>query len=122
MTYPPPDPDDAATFDEIEAAGLDGTLRSLPPRLDTAAAIEAAIDAGHRVFWATLNYEVIKDSVPQYLIWSRFNDYYIGLTDIRGNLRAGEVGQFFTVSDDVLRDYPTHEEVQRVRRAHLGNR
>lgn len=121
MTYPPPDPADALTFDEVEAAGLDGTLRTLPPRLDTAEAIKAAIDSGIRVFWATLNYEVIKDDIPQYLVWSRFNDYFVGLTDIRGDLRAGEEHQFFTASEDVLRTIPTYEEVKRAR-DQLGHR
>lgn len=115
MSFPPPDPAHALTFDEVELAGLDGTLRTLPPKLDTAEAIKAAIDAGYRVFWATLNYEVIKDDIPQYLVWSRFNDHFVGLTDIRGNLRAGEERQFFTVSEDVLRTLPTREEVKRAR-------
>ena len=51
-----------------------------------ASQIKSAIDCGCRVVVADTdeNYEVIKDSCGQYLIWSKFNDNYIGLTHMDG--------------------------------------
>ena len=71
--------------------------------------IKQAIADGHRVFWATLNYEVIKDSIGQYLIWSRFNDHYIGLTWRDEVTLNGEEHQFFIHDDPSLR---THEQMK----------
>ncbi len=48
--------------------------------------IKQAVKSGHRVFSDTTNYEVINDSVGQWLIHSKFNDHYIGL---HGNLEKG---------------------------------
>ena len=42
--------------------------------------IKAAVEAGHKVYWKNKAYEVIKDSVGQWLIRCNFNDYCIGLT------------------------------------------
>lgn len=57
--------------------------------------IKKAVRTGHRVFWATSNYEVIEDSIGQWLIWSHFNDHYIGLTWQDGRTVNGEPEQFF---------------------------
>ena len=46
--------------------------------------IKEAVDKGFTVHVDTDNYVVIKDSVPQYLIHSRFNNHYIGLHGMKG--------------------------------------
>ena len=77
--------------------------------------IKEALAAGHRVWWATLNYEVIKDSIGQYLIWSRFNDNYIGLTWMDGITVNGEPDQFFVydpTGPQARMHYPTHEQMK----------
>lgn len=57
--------------------------------------IKAAVDAGKPVFWANLNYAVIKDSIGQYLIHSKCNNYYIGLTWRDGVTLNGKEEEFF---------------------------
>jgi hypothetical protein len=42
--------------------------------------IKTAVNNGMQVHWATDNYVVIKDKFHQYLIHSRCNDVYWGLT------------------------------------------
>ena len=42
--------------------------------------IRDAIDAGKTVYWHHDGYQVIKDSIGQYLIKCLWNDYCIGLT------------------------------------------
>ena len=69
--------------------------------------IKLAIATGKRVFWATLNYEVIHDSIGQWMIWSRVNDHYIGLTWTDGTTVNGEPEQFFIHNDPSIR---THAE------------
>jgi len=61
----------------------------------TLAQIKQAIDEGKTVHWATTNYVVIKDSVPQYLIHSQCNDNYIGLTQLDGVTLNGREEDFF---------------------------
>jgi len=80
--------------------------------------IKQAIADGHRVWWATLNYEVIKDSIGQYLIWSRFNDNYIGLTWRDGVTVNGEPEQFFIFDPTGIaaREYPTHDQMKEARK------
>lgn len=72
--------------------------------------IKQAIADGHRVWWSTLNYEVILDNIGQYLIWSRFNDNYIGLTWRDGITVNGEEHQFFIHDDPTLRTYEQMKE------------
>jgi hypothetical protein len=57
--------------------------------------IKQAIDEGKKVYWSNLNYEVIKDSIGQYLIHSKFNDHYIGLTHRDGTTLNGKPEEFF---------------------------
>ena len=49
------------------------------------------------VYWHYDNYEVIKDSIGQYLIHSKFNDYYIGLTHSDGKTMNGKEEDFYEV-------------------------
>jgi hypothetical protein len=57
--------------------------------------IKKAVDEGKKVYWLFLNYEVIKDSIDQYLIHSKFNDHYIGLTHRDGTTLNGKPEEFF---------------------------
>lgn len=56
--------------------------------------IKAAVDAGKKVFWSNLNYEVIKSS-DSYLIRSKSNNHYIGLTWRDGTTLNGREDEFF---------------------------
>jgi len=58
--------------------------------------IKDAIARGRTVHWANRGYEVIRDSVPQYLIHCTMNDSYIGLTHMDGETMNGEEKQFFS--------------------------
>ena len=58
--------------------------------------IKLAIKEGKQVFWSTDNYEVIHDSVGQYLIHSKCNDHYIGLFWNDGKTLNGKEAEFFT--------------------------
>ena len=42
--------------------------------------IKKAIEQGYKVFWKSNAYEVIKDSIGQYLIKCHLNNHCIGLT------------------------------------------
>jgi hypothetical protein len=57
--------------------------------------IKQAVDEGKKVFWSNRAYEVIKDSVPQYLIKCNINQSCIGLTNVKGNLLNGCIEHFF---------------------------
>ena len=57
--------------------------------------IKTAVENGKSVHWKTENYKVIKDSIGQWLIWSQFNDNYIGLTWRDGKTMNGEEEHFF---------------------------
>jgi hypothetical protein len=46
--------------------------------------IHMAVRAGKKVCWATSNYEVICDSIGQWLIRSKFNNHCVGLTEDSG--------------------------------------
>jgi len=46
----------------------------------TLAEIKQAIEDGNKVHWSSDAYDVIKDSVGQYLIVCNLNDHCIGLT------------------------------------------
>ena len=58
--------------------------------------IKQAIEDGKKVYWASKSYEVIKDSVPQYLIHCIPNNHYIGLTWRDGVTLNGKEEEFFT--------------------------
>lgn len=70
------------------------TEPALPPvapeavTLETAAEIRAAIDAGHKVKCNGGGYDVIKDSIGQYLIHFPPNNNYIGLAGRAGTKYA----------------------------------
>ena len=57
--------------------------------------IKSALDKGIKVYWANKGYEVIKDSIGQYLIHCTMNDTYVGLTKVDGTFRNGDQEQFF---------------------------
>lgn len=64
--------------------------------------IKKAIDDGLTVKWCNANYDVIKDSIGQYLIVCRLNGYTIGLHGQKGSsyenvLNADESG-FYVVT------------------------
>jgi hypothetical protein len=55
------------------------------------------LEIGGKVYWHNDNYEVIKDSIGQYLIHSKFNDYYIGLTHSDKKTMNGKEEDFYEV-------------------------
>lgn len=57
--------------------------------------IKDAVSKGEKVYWSNPNYEVIKDSIGQYLIHSKFNDYYFGLTHRDGETMNEKLEDFF---------------------------
>ena len=57
--------------------------------------IRDAIDAGKTVYWHHDGYQVIKDSIGQYLIKCHMNDHYIGLTHKDGITLNGEAKAFY---------------------------
>lgn len=65
--------------------------------------IKRAIEAGSKVYWSNLGYEVIKDNIGQYLIHCNINDTYIGLTH-RDNvtMNCNSESEFFTNPDELL--------------------
>ena len=57
--------------------------------------IRDAIDAGKTVYWHHDGYQVIKDSIGQYLIKCHMNDHYIGLTHKDGITLNGSPEDFY---------------------------
>lgn len=72
----------------------------------TLAEIKQAITDGKKVYWSNKAYEVIKDSVGQYLIGSNFSGTpnYTGLTWVDGVTMNGKESEFFTGEDLESRD------------------
>ena len=66
--------------------------------LTTKEEIKAAVDAGAKVFADTTAYEVIKDSIGQYLIHHTGSSYYIGLHGLEGTQYQNKLNakRFFT--------------------------
>lgn len=60
--------------------------------------IKAAIAEGKKVHWSNRAYEVIKDSLGQYLIICRLNDHAIGLTWRDGITLNGKEKDFFVAA------------------------
>lgn len=60
--------------------------------------IKQAIEEGKKVHWANRAYDVIKDSVGQYLIICNLNGYCIGLTHLDGITLNGEEKDFFALA------------------------
>lgn len=59
--------------------------------------IKQAVQSGKAVYWANGNYRVLCDSIGQWLIHSKCNDCYWGLTHRDGVTVNGEPGEFFIV-------------------------
>lgn len=57
--------------------------------------IKKAIDAGQKVYWCNRGYQVIKDSIGQFLIKFIPNGHCIGLTGQDGVTLNGEPDEFF---------------------------
>jgi len=57
--------------------------------------IKKAIENRQNVYWANSLYEVIKDSIGQYLIVCTSNDSCIGLTHKDGTTLNGEESEFY---------------------------
>ena len=57
--------------------------------------IKDALKAGKKVFWHHTGYEVIKDSIGQYLIKCHMNDNYTGLTHRDGITLNGSPEHFY---------------------------
>ena len=57
--------------------------------------IKEAIAEGKQVFWSSSYYEVIRDSIGQFLIYSRCNNSYIGLTWQDGVTLNGSEDNFY---------------------------
>ena len=57
--------------------------------------IKQAINEGKTVNWKSSGYDVIKDSLGQYLIRCLINDNYIGLTWINGFTLNGDEKDFY---------------------------
>tara|TARA_R100000781_G_scaffold113020_1_gene80846 strand:+ start:305 stop:511 length:207 start_codon:yes stop_codon:yes gene_type:complete len=57
--------------------------------------IKKAIEQGNKVFWKNTAYEVIKDSIGQYLIKCHLNNYCIGLTHKDNKTLNGDEKDFF---------------------------
>lgn len=57
--------------------------------------IKTAISLGYKVHWSNPAYVIILDSVGQYLIHCKINDYYIGLTWLDGVTLNGEEHDFY---------------------------
>jgi hypothetical protein len=66
--------------------------------------IKSAIANGERVFWQTPTYEVILDSVGQYLIKCHFNGFCIGLTH-RDNVTMNCKESDFFSDAELQRDF-----------------
>jgi len=58
--------------------------------------IKAALAIGRKVHWSNTAYDVILDSVPQYLINCNLNDHCIGLTWTDGTTMNGREMDFFS--------------------------
>lgn len=57
--------------------------------------IKKAVDRGKSVKWANKLYDVIKDSLGQYLIICSSNQYTIGLTHTDGKTLNGRPSEFY---------------------------
>lgn len=67
--------------------------------LTTADEIRAAVDAGKTVYVGNKAYVVIKDNIPQYLIYCAMTNYYVGLTWRDGKTLNGR--NFFMEGDSL---------------------
>ena len=57
--------------------------------------IKSAVDRGQSVKWGNKLYDVIKDSLGQYLIICSSNQYTIGLTHTDGKTLNGRPSEFY---------------------------
>jgi hypothetical protein len=59
--------------------------------------IKEAVSEGKQVVWHHEGYQVIKDSLDQYLIKCTMNNSYIGLTHKDGSTLNGQENEFFII-------------------------
>jgi hypothetical protein len=59
--------------------------------------IKTALERGDRVFWVHNGYEVMKDSLGQYLIKCHDNGHCVGLTHQDGETLNGKEKEFFSI-------------------------
>lgn len=59
--------------------------------------IKRAIEDNKKVYWSNFNYEVILDSIGQYLIKSHCNNHYIGLTWSDETTLNGKEKDFYVI-------------------------
>lgn len=59
--------------------------------------IKKALADGKKVYWSNTGYEVIKDSLGQYLIRFKANNYCVGLTHSDGVTLSDDESTFFVV-------------------------
>ena len=59
--------------------------------------IKTAIDDGEKVYWCNRGYQVIKDSLGQYMIKCFMNGHCIGLTNAEETKLNGEESEFFII-------------------------
>ena len=57
--------------------------------------IKEAVELGKKVYVGSLAYEVVKDSIGQWLIVCNLNDYCTGLTEVDGTTLNGKPEEFF---------------------------
>jgi len=60
--------------------------------------IKKAIEEGKKVYWGNRAYEVIKDSVGQYLVYCSLNEYCFGLTHVDGVTLSERESSFFVMA------------------------
>jgi hypothetical protein len=65
--------------------------------------IKAAVDIGLNVKWVNDGYDVIRDSLGEYLIIYRPNGYCIGLTNRAGDVLNGKPEDFYVSRNPVVR-------------------
>lgn len=61
--------------------------------------IKTAVDAGKQVCWKNEGYRVICDSLGQYLIVFRPNEYTVGLTNREGYSLNGQPRDFYILEE-----------------------
>ena len=67
----------------------------------TAEEIMAAVNAGKRVFWKNMDYEVVKDRIGQFHVKCHHNNDCIGLTWMDGKTLNGDETDFFLETEIV---------------------
>lgn len=84
--------------------------------------IKTAIANGQKVHWANTGYEVIKDSIGQYLIRCTMNGHCIGLTWRDGVTLNGKPAQFFIAPSITMRAFFELPEIRAAQETQKQNR